>query len=77
MIPGFLFAFGTLQPAPWMAFAPMIGQHMLITGVVRGDTTPLATVAALSAITGAAGVLAWLAAARQLLQEAVPRRSRA
>lgn len=77
MIPGFLFAFGTLQPAPWMAFAPMIGQHMLITGVVRGDTTPLATVAALSAITGAAGVLAWLAAARQLLQEAVLRRSRA
>ena len=38
MIPGFLFAFGTLQPAPWMAFAPMIGQHMLITTLVRGET---------------------------------------
>ena len=30
MIPGFLFAFGALQPAPWMAYTPMIGQHMLI-----------------------------------------------
>ena len=27
MIPGFLFAFGTLEPAGWMTFTPMIGQH--------------------------------------------------
>ena len=36
MIPGFLFAFGSIAPSPWMAFAPMIGQHMLLTDIVRG-----------------------------------------
>jgi sodium transport system permease protein len=77
MIPGFLFAFGALQPAPWMAYAPMLGQHLLITNVVRGDTAPLATIVLLSAMTLAAGAVAWLAAARQLLQEAVLRRARA
>ena len=44
----------------------MIGQHMLITSVVRGDAAPIATIVMLSAITLAAGVLAWMAAARHL-----------
>ena len=55
----------------------MIGQHMLITTVVRGDAAPIATIVILSTITLAAGVLAWMAAARQLQQEAVLRRMRA
>jgi sodium transport system permease protein len=77
MIPGFMFAFGTLQPAPWMAFAPMIGQHMLITTLVRGETLALGPALLLSAITLAAGAGAWLAAASQLRHEAVLRRSAA
>ena len=62
MIPGFLFAFGSLEPAPWMAFAPMIGQHMLITDLVRGAATSLPTALGLSAITVATGMEEQLAA---------------
>ena len=77
MIPGFMFAFGTLQPPSWMAFAPMIGQHMLITTLVRGETLAFAPAVLLSAITLAAGAVAWLAAARQLRHETVLRRTAA
>ena len=41
MIPGFLFAFGSIAPSAWMGFAPMIGQHMLITDLVRGEAPPV------------------------------------
>ena len=40
MIPGFLFAFGSIAPSAWMGFAPMIGQHMLLTDVARGEAPP-------------------------------------
>ena len=75
MLPGFMFAFGTLQPAPWMAFAPMIGQHMLITTVVRGETITTGPALLLSAITLATGAAAWIAAANQLRRETVLRRT--
>jgi sodium transport system permease protein len=77
MLPGFMFAFGTLQPAPWMAFAPMIGQHMLITTLVRGETLAIGPALLLSAITVAVGAAAWIAAASQLRRETVLRRSAA
>jgi hypothetical protein len=76
MIPGFMFAFGSLSTAPWMTFAPMIGQHMLITSVVRGDVPAPASVAVLSAITLAVGMAAWAAASNLLQQETVLRRTR-
>ena len=75
MIPGFLFAFGSMQPAPWMAFAPMIGQHMLITDLVRGDAVSLPTAAALSLVTLAVTIAAGGAASLQLNREAVLRRA--
>jgi sodium transport system permease protein len=75
MIPGFLFAFGSLEPAPWMAFAPMIGQHMLITDLVRGAATSLPTALGLAAITVATAAAAGWAATRQLDREAVLRRA--
>jgi sodium transport system permease protein len=77
MLPGFMFAFGTLQPAPWMAFAPMIGQHMLITTLVRGETLTLGPAVLLSAFTLATGAAAWVAAASQLRRETVLRRTAA
>jgi hypothetical protein len=52
---GFLFAFGSMQPAPWMAFAPD-RQHMLITDLVRGDAVSLPAAAALSLVTLAAAI---------------------
>jgi sodium transport system permease protein len=75
MIPGFLFAFGSIEPAPWMTFTPMIGQHVMLTSLVRGEAPALAHLASLSVITMAAGAAAWLAAAHQLGRESVLRRT--
>jgi len=75
MIPGFLFAFGSIEPAPWMTFTPMIGQHVMLTALVRGELPVAGHLLALSVITIAAGMAAWLAAARQLGRESILRRS--
>ncbi len=75
MIPGFLFAFGSLQPAPWMAFTPMIGQHMLITDLVRGAAASVPVALTLSAVTLAVALAAGWAATRQLDRETVLRRA--
>jgi sodium transport system permease protein len=75
MIPGFLFAFGTLDPAPWMALAPMIGQHMLVTSLVRGEPIAMSNAVALSVVTIAVVAGAIAAAARLLDREAVLRRA--
>ena len=75
MIPGFLFAFGTLDPAPWMAMAPMIGQHMLVTSLVRGEPIVIANAVALSVVTTAVAAGAMAAAARMIDREAVLRRA--
>ena len=75
MIPGFLFAFGTLDPAPWMALAPMIGQHMLVTSLVRGEPIVMANAVAVSIVTVAAAAGAITAAARLLDRETVLRRA--
>jgi sodium transport system permease protein len=75
MIPGFLIAFGTLEPANWMRVAPMIGHHMLMTDLVRGDSPGLVTVASLSIATLAIAGLACAAASRQLDRESVLRRA--
>lgn len=75
MVPGFLFAFGSLEPSWWMAYAPMIGQHMLITELVRGQSPSPAIAIALSAVTLALTLTAAWAAAVQLDREAVLRRT--
>jgi sodium transport system permease protein len=75
MIPGFMFAFGTLDPAPWMAVTPMIGQHMLITNIVRGEAIAMTNAVALSAVTLLAAAAAGGAAAAMLDREAVLRRA--
>ena len=75
MIPGFLFAFGSIAPSAWMGFAPMIGQHMLLTDVVRGEVPPASRVIVLTVLTLTAAAIACWAAARQLDREAVLRRA--
>jgi sodium transport system permease protein len=75
MIPGFLFAFGSIAPSGWMGFAPMIGQHMLLTDVVRGEVPPASRVIVLTVLTLIAAALACWAAARQLDRETVLRRA--
>lgn len=75
MLPGFLFAFGSIEPASWMTFTPMIGQHLMLTALVRGDAPTVMNLGVLSAITMAAGAAAWLAAAHQLGRESVLQRA--
>jgi sodium transport system permease protein len=75
MIPGFLLAFGSLEPAPWMAMAPMIGQHMLITDLVRGETPSLVSSGVLTLTTLSVAMAAAAAAHRQLDRENVLRRA--
>jgi hypothetical protein len=58
MIPGFMFAFGSFQPAPWMSRSPVLGQHLLIADIVRGHAPDPATAAALTMVT-----LVWSGAA--------------
>jgi sodium transport system permease protein len=74
MIPGFLFAFGSLQPAPWMRLTPMLGQHVFITDLVRGQALPLIPAAQLTIVTLAVAGLALVAVAALLGRESILRR---
>jgi sodium transport system permease protein len=76
MVPGFLFAFGTLQPTAWMATTPMLGQHLLVVGLVRGDPPTAGPAAILSIVTLGVGGLALLGCAQLLRRETVLRRTR-
>ena len=37
MIPGFVLAFGAVETAGWMRVTPMIGQHLFIADLIRGQ----------------------------------------
>lgn len=56
MLPGFLFAFGSLQPQAWMMWIPMLGQHVAMSDIVRGQALSSGLTAAmtLSCLLGAA-----------------------
>lgn len=60
MLPGFLLAFGSLQPQAWMMWVPMLGQHLAMSDIVRGQlpSTGSAGAMALSSVLGAAITLA-------------------
>jgi sodium transport system permease protein len=73
MIPGFLFAFGTVPAQPWMQWTPVIGQHLMIASVVRGDGFAPLTCAALTLFSAAAAVAAVAFTARLLNQETIVR----
>ena len=51
MLPGFLLAFGTLEPQPWMRFTPIVGQHLRVADILRGAPAASADVQALAATT--------------------------
>jgi sodium transport system permease protein len=75
MIPGFLFAFGSIRPQDWMSWVPMIGQHVLLTTLVEGRRWDSGDVAAVTAVTVVAMALALGAASRLLEQEWIVRRA--
>lgn len=74
MVPGFLLAFGSLQPAPWMAVTPVLGQHLLVTDLMRGLSPAPASVAALAAVSTSVAIVALATAARLIDREAILRR---
>ncbi|MDH4066697.1 MAG: ABC transporter permease subunit [Acidobacteriota bacterium] len=75
MIPGFLLAFGALEPALWMTLTPVIGQHLLVAQVVRGQAMAPTTVLAVSLVSAAAAAAALAIAVRVIGAESVLRRT--
>jgi sodium transport system permease protein len=74
MIPGFLLAFGSIQPAPWMNLTPILGQHVFISGLVRGEAPTVAAAAALGLVTLVVAAAAAVATSRGLGVESTLRR---
>lgn len=74
MLPGFMFAFGSLETRSWMSAFPMLGQHVMIGGQLRGEAPSTGSVVLLTAITLAAAALAVGAAASLLRRESIVRR---
>jgi sodium transport system permease protein len=74
MIPGFLFAFGSIEIRPWMAMTPVLAQQIMLTGVLRGDAPPLVSLGLVSVITLALGMMVALVTARLLEHESIVRR---
>ena len=65
MIPGFLFAFGSIPVKPWMTWTPIIGQQVMLSEVLRGLTPEPAAIAGIAIATiapgvGVAALTAWL-----------------
>ncbi len=56
MIPGIFLSLSPLKISPWMSWAPILGQEVLLNGVFRGETIPLGSLFAAAAM--AAGVAA-------------------
>lgn len=74
MVPGFLLAFGSLEVTDVMTRLPVVGQHLIISDMVRGLSPDPLVVARLTVITLAvAGVAMW-ASARALSFERSARR---
>jgi sodium transport system permease protein len=74
MIPSFMFAFGSLRPALWMRQLPMLGQHLMVTDIVRGHIPDAASAVALTGMTLAATIAALGAASALLTHERIVRR---
>ena len=75
MIPGFLFAFGSVETQTWMTSVPVLGQHVMISSLLRGEPASAAGLAGLTAITLTVAVLCMVAAARLLDLESIVRRN--
>lgn len=74
MLPGFMFAFGSIETRPWMSAFPMLGQHVMIGGLLRGEAPSTGSVVLLTLITLAAAALAVAATASLLSRESIVRR---
>jgi sodium transport system permease protein len=75
MIPGFLFAFGSVEGRPWMSWLPMLGQHMAISDLLRGHPASAVAMASLTVVTLTALVLTLTLTTRLLDRESIVQRT--
>ena len=75
MVPGFLFAFGSIETRAWMAWLPMLGQHVIISDLLKGQPLPPSPVMGLTLIALAAAALTLALTARLLDRESIVRRN--
>jgi sodium transport system permease protein len=50
MLPEMFMTMNPVQPQPWMAAVPVLSQHVLVTGVLRGDAVAAWQVAVAAAV---------------------------
>ncbi|MEW6321337.1 MAG: ABC transporter permease subunit [Acidobacteriota bacterium] len=74
MLPGFLFAFGTVTPDAWMRWTPVLGQHLLVGEILRGLPLAWTDFAALTSATLVAAAAALEGSRRVLGREGITRR---
>ncbi len=69
MLPGFFFAFGTVRESAWMEVVPLLGQQLLLSKVLRGESIAAAALTVLAAATLLAAVVCLVTAGRLLDHE--------
>lgn len=74
MVPGFLLAFGAWTPAGWTLLLPVIGQHLAIAAVLRGEGLAAATAVGLALVALALATAMIVATTRLLDRESILRR---
>jgi sodium transport system permease protein len=74
MVPGFVLAFGAVETADWMRVTPMIGQHLFIADLLRGQLPAMGTSVVLAAATLVMGGAALALTTFLLGRESVLRR---
>lgn len=74
MIPGFLFAFGSVAERPWMEWAPLVAQQVMLSAILRGEPPTATHLAAVGGLTMAAAAVVGALTARLLAHESIVRR---
>jgi sodium transport system permease protein len=75
MLPGFLFAFGSLDIRAWLHWVPMLGQQIALGDVLRGLAPAPGPALASAAVTAAAAVVTLAVTSHLLARESMVRRS--
>jgi sodium transport system permease protein len=74
MVPGFLLAFGAVPQAAWMAWTPLVGQHLAIAAIVGGTPLTPGTLVGLQALTLGLTIMALITAGIVMSREGILRR---
>jgi hypothetical protein len=77
MVPGFVLALGAVETAVWMRVTPIVGQHVFIAELLRGQLPTSGAWVALSVSTLVAGAAALALTTWFLGRESVLRRQSA